>query len=155
MASSKLNEWLTLVANFGVVIGLFLLIFELNHSSQLAEVEAYQTRTRDIQELKLQLALSDSLPGILEKLESLGAEALTPVEFRRAQAWYGGIMRGMEGQYYQYQHGFLERESIDRTLDDIEGGIYERWEDFGLIDGIENQEWRKEISLRIGSGSET
>ena len=155
MQSSRLNEWLTLIANFGVVVGLFLLIAELNHSSQLAEVEAYQTRTRDIQELNLQLALSDSLAGIFEKLESSGAEALTPEEFRRARAWYATIMRGMQGQYYQYKQGFLERGSVDRTLDDIAGGIYERWKDFGLLEGIEDREWLEEINQRISGQTET
>ena len=155
MQYSKLSEWLSLVANFGVVVGLFLLIAELNHSSQLAEVEAYQTRTRDIQELNLQLALSDSLAGIFVKLDSSGTKALTPEEFRRAQAWYAAIMRGMQGQFYQYQQGFLERESIDRTLDDIAGGIYERWVEFELLDGIENKQWLEEINRRMRGASET
>ena len=138
-----------------MVLGIFLLIAELNHSSQLAEVEAYQTRTRDIQELNLQLALSDSLAGIFEKLESSGVEELTPKEFRRARAWYKAILRGMQGQYYQYQQGFLERESIDRTLDDIAEGIYGRWEDFGLLEDIENQQWREEINRLMDGASET
>ena len=37
MQYSKLNEWLSLVANVGVVIGIFALIAELNHASGLAE----------------------------------------------------------------------------------------------------------------------
>ena len=149
MESSKLNSWLTLGANIGVVIGLFLLIAELNHSSQLAEVEAYQTRIRDIQELNLQLALSESLAGIIEKAEAEGVEALAPDEYRRAQAWYAGIMRGMQGQYYQYQNGFLERASIDKTLDDISREFYSMWEDFGLLGNIEIPEWESEINQRL------
>ena len=149
MESSKLNSWLTLGANIGVVIGLFLLIAELNHSSQLAEVEAYQTRIRDIQELNLQLALSESLAGIIEKAEAEGVEALDPDEYRRAQAWYAGIMRGMQGQNYQYQTGFLERASIDKTLDDISREFYTMWEDFGLLGNIEIPEWESEINQRL------
>ncbi|MEP4148258.1 MAG: hypothetical protein ABJL54_13650 [Halioglobus sp.] len=149
MDSGKLNDWLSLGANIGVVIGLFLLIAELNHSSQLAEVEAYQTRIKDIQELNLQLALSASLAGILVKAEAEGANALSPDEFRRAQSWYASIMRGMQGQYYQYQQGFLERESVDKTLDDIASQFYARWEEFGLLGNIEVQDWRIEIDQRM------
>jgi hypothetical protein len=54
-----------------------------------------------------------------------------------ALAWYRAIMRGMQGQYYQYQHGFPDWESADTTLEDIAGGTYDRWEEFGLQSGIE------------------
>ncbi len=155
MQSSKINEWLSLIANVGVVIGIFALIAELNHATGLAEVEAYQTRTRDIQELALQLALSDSLANVLEKNKAQGADKLTPGEFARVRAWYGAILRGMQGQYYQYQHGFLERESVDRTLDDIANGIFENWEVFGLLDSIEIKEWRAEIDQRMNEKGET
>ena len=149
MDSDRLSRWLGLIANFGVVIGLFLLIAEVNHASKLAEVDAYQTRIRDIQELNLQLAMSDTLAGILFKADDEGVQALTPSEFRRARAWYSAIMRGMQGQYYQYQNGFLDRASVDQTLRDIAGGIYEQWEQFGLLDQIEIQEWRAEIDQAL------
>ena len=51
-------------------------------------------------------------------------------------------MRGMQGQYYQYQNGFLDRAVVDLTLTDIADGIYEKWEQYGLLDNIESQEWR-------------
>ena len=155
MDSDRLNRWLTLIANFGVVIGLFLLIAEVNHASKLAEVDAYQTRIRDIQELNLQLATSDSLADILSKADSEGVEALSPSEFTRARAWYSTIMRGMQGQYYQYQNGFLDRASVDRTLHDIVDGIYENWERFGLLDNIEIQEWRAEIDQALSNANST
>ena len=153
--SDRLNRWLSLIANIGVVVGLFLLIAEVNHASRLAEVEAYQTRIRDIQELNIQLGLSDSLADILSKADSEGVESLTPSEFRRAKSWYSAIMRGMQGQYYQYQNGFLDRVSIDRTLTDIADGIYEQWERYDLLDNIEIQEWRAEIDQALAGGNET
>ena len=61
MNQSKINGWLTLVANVGVVIGLFALLAELRHSSQVAEVAAYQTRISEIQEINLEL---DCLPAL-------------------------------------------------------------------------------------------
>jgi len=153
--SDRLNRQLTLIANFGVVIGLFVLIAEVNHASKLAEVDAYQTRIRDIQELNLQLALSDSLADILSKANSEGVESLSPSEFSRARAWYSTILRGMQGQYYQYQNGFLDRASIDRTLHDIVGGIYQNWEQFGLLGKIEIQEWHAEIDQALIDANKT
>ena len=153
MDSDRLNRWLTLIANFGVVIGLFVLIAEVNHASKLAEVEAYQTRIRDIQELNLEFALSDSLADILNKAANQGVETLTPSEFSRAKAWYATIMRGMQGQYYQYQNGFLDRASVDRTLFDIVDGNYENWERYDLLDRIEIQEWREEIDQALADAN--
>ena len=40
---NALNKWLTLLANFGVVAGLIFLAIEVNHSSRLADVAAYQS----------------------------------------------------------------------------------------------------------------
>ena len=151
MDSDKLNRWLSLIANIGVVVGIFFLIAEVNHASRLAEVEAYQTRIRDIQDLNIQLALSDSLADILSQANSEGVESLTRSEFRRARAWYAAMMRGMQGQYYQYQNGFLDRASVDRTLHDIVDGIYENWERYDLLDRIEIQEWRAEIDQALVS----
>ena len=149
MDSDRLNRWLSLIANIGVVVGLFLLIAEVNHASRLAEVEAYQTRIRDIQELNLQLALSESLADIMIKVESEGIDSLTPGEYRRARAWNVTILRGMQGQYYQYQNGFLDRASVDRTLDDIVNIFYERWEQFEMLDLLEIPEWRAEIDQAL------
>lgn len=156
MDLDKTNRWLTLIANIGVVIGLFALIFELRHSSQVAEVAAYQTRIAEIQGMSLELALSSELSIVLEKYESKGIDALTPEERRRVGAWYQVILRQMQGQYYQYQNGFLERAVIDRTLLDISNGIYQSWEQLGLLTSIEIEEWHDEIeNIMASKGNET
>lgn len=145
MNQDKINRWLTLAANVGVVIGLFALLFELRHSSKVTEVAAYQTRIAEIQGIGLELALSNDLASLLEKYKTEGVASLTPQQFSRVRAWYVVILRQMQGQYYQYQHGFLERAVIDRTLQDISNGIYRSWEDLGLIQSIEIDEWRAEM----------
>jgi len=149
MKTVKLNDWLSLIANIGAVVGIFLLIQEVNHASRISEVEAYQTRIRDIQEVNMQMALSDTLALIFEKEEEQGIDALTPSEFMRVRAWYASIMRGMQGQYYQYQEGFLEREAVDRTLEDIAAGIYAKWVAYDLLQHLEIKELRDEIELRM------
>ena len=58
MQSPKLSEWLSILANVGVLIGIFLLIAEVNHASRLSEAEGHQVRTKDIQELNLQFVLN-------------------------------------------------------------------------------------------------
>lgn len=149
MNLDKLNRWLTLAANIGVVVGIYALVAELNHSSRLAEVSAFQNRMTEIQEANVQLSLSEDLAAILEKYESEGLASLSPSEFRRAEAWYSGVIYRMQGQYFQYQQGFLDRESIDNTLDYIAAQSWERWADFGITSDITITEWREEIEARL------
>ena len=149
MNLEKLNSWLILVANIGVVVGIFALIAELNHSSRIAEVSAFQNRMTEIQEAFVQLALSDDLAQIMEKYESEGVSSLTPTEFRRLNAWETGVINRMQGQYFQYQQGFLDRLSIDSTLDYIAVEAWKRWTDLGLTGDIDIPEFQQEIETRL------
>ncbi|HKJ17096.1 MAG TPA: hypothetical protein VJ984_07100 [Xanthomonadales bacterium] len=45
MNLDKLNQWLTLLANLGVLVGLVFLIVELNQSNRIAVYQAESTRT--------------------------------------------------------------------------------------------------------------
>ena len=145
----KLNKWLVLAANIGVVIGIYALVAELNHSSRLAEVSAFQNRMTEIQEANVQLSLSGDLADIIQKYENEGINALTPSEILRAEAWNSGILYRMQGQYFQYQQGFLDRYTIDQTLDFIAADSWKRWTDFGITDDISVPEWREEIETRL------
>lgn len=129
----RFNDWLTLIANIGVVLGLIAVVMELRHSSQVAEVEAYQSRISEIQEINLELALSNELPLLLEKFDTQGADSLSPVERRRVRAWYNVILRQMQGQYFQYQNGFLERQVVENSLSYISKTLYAKWEVLGLL----------------------
>ena len=149
MTLDKLNQWLTLMANIGVVVGIFAVIVQLNHASKLAEVSAFQARMTEIQEAQVQVALSEDLAELFVKYDSSGVESLTPAELKRVQAWEGGVLRRMQGQYFQYHKGFLDRLSIDMMLDGIANDAYERWDELGLLGLIQISEWREEIEKRV------
>jgi hypothetical protein len=155
MNLEKLNDWLTLAANIGVIVGIFALVAELNHSSRIAEATAFQTRMSEIQEATVQLSLSADLPVILSKLENEGVSSLNEVELMRAAGWHNGVIRRMQSQYFQYQQGFLDRRSIDNTLDGIARDFYHVWEDLEILNSIEIPEWREEIQERVASASGT
>ena len=71
----RLNDWLSLVANFGVVIGLAVLIVEINQAINLAEVGAYESRIMEISETNKAMALDESLAEIYERLSTEGVRA--------------------------------------------------------------------------------
>ena len=107
----RLNDWLSLVANFGVVIGLAVLILEINQAINLAEVGAYESRIMEISETNKAMARDEKLAEIYERLSTEGVRALTPVEHRGVHAWESGIVARMQGQHYQYRRGFLEEKT--------------------------------------------
>jgi len=155
MNLSKLNDWLLLVANVGVVLGIFALIAELSQSTRIAEVSAFQTRMSEIQESSVELALSQDLAQILVKMTNEGVASLSQVEAMRAAAWHNAIIRRMQSQYFQFQQGFLDRRSIDLTLSSIARDYYQLWEELGILSTIEIPEWREEILSRVQSAGAT
>ncbi|WP_439106797.1 hypothetical protein [Congregibacter sp.] len=145
MRLSDINEYVQTGAALVAIVGIFLLGYEVQQANRIAALSANQLRISDVQDINRELAISEDLAEIIVKLESDGTDSLSPAELVRARAWHMLILRGMEGQYYQYQEGFLDRKVIDRTLEDISQGIYARWEQLGLLDAIESQEWHLEI----------
>jgi hypothetical protein len=145
MNAHSWNEWLTLAANVGVVIGLGMLIFELKYAADLAEVGAYQTRMTEISETAKAIALSEDLADIHERLWNDGYESLTPVEQRRVRAWEVGVTMRMQAQYYQYERGFLE-ESALRAMIGAAAASLPLWEKLDL--DIENAEFLAAVKAK-------
>ena len=138
MDTGKVNDWLGLVANFGVVIGLGMLIFELKQATDLAEVSAYQTRMTEISETAKDMALSEDLAEIHHRLRTNGYSSLTPVEQRRVRAWEMGVVVRMQAQFYQHQRGFLDESSLRGMLGAAAGSL-PLWKEMGMP--IENLEF--------------
>ena len=116
---------------------------------------AFQTRMTEIQEATVQLSLSEDLPAILVKIDNEGVSSLDEIEMIRAAGWHNGVIRRMQSQYFQYQQGFLDRRSIDLTLDGIARDMYHVWQELGILNTIEIPEWREEILERVNSASGT
>ena len=145
----SLDTWVQLLGLIGVLGGLLALIIELNQSQKLSRAAAYQTRISEIQESQRELALSGDFAAILQKFNSEGIGSLSPGERARVQAWHSAIQWRIQGQFYQYEQGFLEEAALQRTLDDLANGIYQKWEVLGLVDSIHPIAWRDRINDRL------
>ena len=130
MNSEKLNRWLTLLANFGVVIGLALLIYELRESQNLAETEAAVRRLDQIQAAEVEMATSEFLASIRVKATSDGVASLTPVELFKLQQWESSVRRRMQSQYIEYVRGYLDQETAERMIKSA-ADFLPYWEDLG------------------------
>ena len=143
------DTWLQLLGMLGVLGGLVALVIELNQSQKLSQANAYQIRISEIQEAQRELALSEDLAAILHRFDSEGVDSLKPDEKSKVVAWNLAIQWRMQGQFYQYEQGFLEEAALQRTLDDLANGIYERWEELGLTDRIQPVDWKNTIIERL------
>ena len=151
MDSDRLNKWLSLLANLGVVAGLVMLVIEINQTNNLAKAEAAQNRSDQIMEAQKDYALSEYLPGIVTKYRENGIEALTAEETSRYRSWELARRSRMSAQYRQYLMGYLDQETAERTVLDAAIGFASTWDDLGLetdgakssLDSLNSEFWQE------------
>ena len=112
----RLNQWLTLLANLGVLIGLIVLIVEVRHAISLSEREAFRNRGTEIQEAMQNLAMTPELAEIMAEVQEGRVEGLTSADKLRLNAWYGAVLRRMQNQFNDYRHGYLDDASNEAML---------------------------------------
>lgn len=135
MVIEKLNSWLTLVANLGVLVGIVFLAVEINQSNRQAQSATNQARGNEIDQSFRELALSDSMSNIYLKISESGIDSLSPLETLRAQNWERAKQIRMSLQLDQYDYGFLDEQAF-RGL--MEAGVrsYPIWLELGLPEDL-------------------
>ena len=71
MKLDKLNEWLTLIANVGVLLGIAFLVVELDQSNRIAEREARTEVVTSGMELQQIFLESIDLPELMIKISEV------------------------------------------------------------------------------------
>jgi len=111
--SEKLNRWLTLGANLGVLIGLAVLVYEVRQNTAMMEAQINQQRTDTAMTEQQSNYNSDYMPAI--RLKVLNKEPLSGEERYRYSVWIRAFNRNMDNQLWQYRRGFLG-ENIPRSM---------------------------------------
>ena len=100
MDKEKLNQWLALAANLGVLIGLILLVYEVRQNSDLMRAQISMERTNTNMQILTDIANGGELLPIDVKLQeqvegfphALGwSSILTAEEKRRYEFWMFAI----------------------------------------------------------------
>jgi hypothetical protein len=131
MESDKINRWISLGANIGVIIGLIMLVIEVRHANNLAEASAYRSRGDEIQAVLNSVALSSDLAEILVKVDTQGVNALSDVETKRFWAYLrAGIFR-MQNQFNDYNLGYLDDDSYQAMLTEA-ARRHNWWKELGV-----------------------
>nr|CAM58115.1 hypothetical protein [uncultured marine microorganism] len=109
MNMGKVNASLTLVANIGVLIGLVVLIIELNQNTDHLRLQVMeQIRAREFTNNLIFLA-ENPAPVIEKSLTE--PENITYTEFRVLDAYLINALSLWEAQFFLYQAGLVD--SID------------------------------------------
>ena len=112
MATTKINDWMTLIANVSVVAGIVFLAAELRQNTN-----AIRAQTRDSVTEK-QLVVFQSIATTPELAEAWsvglagGLEALEPAERPMLLFWVIAVLRAWENEYSQYERGLFSSEEF-------------------------------------------
>lgn len=106
MEPERLNRWLTLGANFGVLLGILLLVFELNQSRELVRSEIRNELSNGVAELFRQIAENGELANIVFRGNS--GEELSPEESFRYSSFMKSFFRYAANVHYQYRNGMYD-----------------------------------------------
>ena len=109
----RVNRWLTLGANLGVLVGIILILIELNQNADLMRAQISQARADSVTGRYAEMMHSDAWPLISAKRQQAGdpekwAASLTDEELARVRFFIFAEVNDIRNQFYQYQQGWLD-----------------------------------------------
>ncbi len=118
MNSSKLDRWLTVGTNLSVLVGIVLLIVEINQNNELVRIQIEQARSDTYVAWQREVASGDHVAPLFAKLgahdgkffSNLDFEQLDRVEMERIRAIASARFYDYETLYAQYERGFVSEE---------------------------------------------
>ncbi len=104
--AGRLNSWLTLGANVGVLIGLGLVFYELVQNRELMQAQTRDQIATALVELQIESATDQQLVELLQRADD-GVE-LTKAEERQIGYRFNALIRYWENVHYQYRRGLYD-----------------------------------------------
>ena len=106
MESDRLNRWLTLAANIGVLAGILFLAYELQQNTLVTRLEAASSFQNSFSEIEIFVAGSPEFAELLVKGREGGE--LTGAAELRLGLFYSNVLRKWQFVHYQYLSGALD-----------------------------------------------
>lgn len=115
MDSDRVNRWLTLAANIGVMVGIVLLIIELDQNRDMMRAQIRHELAVGIVDLLQTPANNEQLSDILFRAKS--GEELTPREAFQFELRTNALFRYWEDVHYQYRVGLYDEIEFAKQRD--------------------------------------
>ena len=106
MKKIDLGQTLQLLGNAGVIVGILLLVYELNQNRQMMQAQTRNAISETIVDRLLGEADNPDLAAINLKAEA--GEIMTALEARRYQLIWQATFRYWENVNYQYRNGLYD-----------------------------------------------
>ena len=127
MDSVKLNQWLTTLANFGVIVGIIFLVIEIRQTSRQIEQNTTALSAQTIFQInessnaaKRQVAQDAELADLLMR-GNKEPESLTELERERFIQWTRARLAFLEAYWLYRRKGLID----DRDASGLQGSICE------------------------------
>ena len=123
MDSDRLNRWLTLGANVGVLVGIILLVFELSQNQEMMRAQTRNEISRAEMDLLALTAGDRDLSEIIVRANA--GEELSDAENLMFTTRSESIFRLWQNVHYQYRHGMYDESEFVKhrdTMSDVLGG---------------------------------
>ena len=105
-----INKWLKLAGSVGALIGIVLLVMELNQNNRMVKTQTRNAITEAI--LNFQYNSGSTGLGELSARANAEPESVTPPEARRLVQYYMSNFRLWENIHYQYRNGVFDEEEF-------------------------------------------
>ena len=103
--TEKLNRWLALGANVGVLVGIVFLAVEIRQNTDMTRAQITQSRAEAAMSLADSSYNSEYIPDIW--IKSQEGEPLTAAENFRFRVWLRASLRNQDNNFQQYKQGLL------------------------------------------------
>ena len=100
MDSERLNRWMTLGANIGVLAGIIFLAFELQQNTVATQLEAASNFQNSFNEIELLIASNPEFPELLRKWRE--GEDVSATEQLRLGVFYNNVLRQWQFLHFQF-----------------------------------------------------
>ena len=110
MNSEKLSNWLGVLANFGVLVGILFLVLEMRQNQELMQIQIQQSRSDTAINLNMNLAESEYFFPLM--MRQAAGEIMTAEESGRQNLYLRANFLNLENIFLQYQNGMLSEDAI-------------------------------------------
>ena len=126
MDTDRLNRWLTLGANIGVLAGLLLLVAEIRQTNAIAKAEAINVMTQNTYTI-LQGYRDSRNIAALDRVEDVGWDGLTNEEQLLLSSVESMFMSHVQNAYYQHELGIYDDGQFEAVLWNMDQAMQSGW----------------------------
>ena len=110
----KVNQYLTLLGNLGVVVGIIFLVIEIRNNTLATEGQTRDAMTERMISWQMNIAANEFTALAITK--AVNGEELTQAEGLAVQATVLANMRIWENEYFQYQRGLYSEQEFEPRI---------------------------------------